>query len=103
MRARNGPPRIEVGPREITPEGTDNTTTSTDQSTDTQIIVAASCRCAYGESCVCHYYAGWTCDWNSAQDTVSQLRRRNDAALRMPPNHSGRRDPISARLGRWAA
>jgi len=85
------------------PTGDTDNTTSTHQDADTQIIVAASCRCAYGEVCTCSFYANWRCDWNFRQDTPTQLKRRSAAALRMPPDHSGRRDPISARLGRWAA
>lgn len=69
------------------------------------IVNDSQCRCAYGELvCMCAFYADWTCDWDSPQDTPSQLDRRRAAALRMRPlEHSGRRDPISARLGRWAA
>lgn len=60
------------------------------------------CRCAYGETCVCDYYSYWQCDWPSvAQDLLSQCRRRHEAALRLPPLESGRRDPISG--PGWAA
>lgn len=105
---RNGPPGIEVGPRpgnHPRTEDTDTNTISSHDTADNNIIGDARCRCAYGEPvCVCDFYAGWTCDWNFPQDTPTQLKRRSAAALRtVPQPHSGRRDPISARLGRWAA
>jgi hypothetical protein len=84
--------------------GTESRATSTTPIA-TAIVNDSQCRCAYGELvCMCAFYADWTCDWDSPQDTPSQLDRRRAAALRMRPlEHSGRRDPISARLGRWAA
>ena len=60
-------------------------------------------RCGVGESCVCEFYAEWECEWDFPQDTPTQLRRRRLAALRCTPLASGRRDPISATLGRWSA
>jgi hypothetical protein len=95
------PPK-RVGPDADNAEA-ESISSSTDQSTDTKSIVATSCRCAYGEVCVCEFYENWVCDWNHPQNTVAQLTRRSNAALRTEPQHSGRRDPISHRLGRWAA
>lgn len=97
----NGPPeREEPGP---TPETGPNHKALADTTTNNNILPNTTCRCAYGEVCVCDWYAGWVCDCNFPQDIPTQLKRRSAAALRMMPDHSGRRDPISARLGRWAA
>ena len=65
-------------------------------------FTASECRCGYDEYCVCEFYFDWIV-WESApQTTPAQLKRRCAAALRMTPAEwSGRRDPISARLGRW--
>jgi hypothetical protein len=41
---------------------------------------------------------GLLCARHAPQDYLSQIRRRNAAARRMPPlEHSGRRDPLTAR------
>jgi hypothetical protein len=40
------------------------------------------------------------CTWHAPQDLLSQLRRRHEAARRLPPLlHSGRRDPEG--MSRW--
>jgi hypothetical protein len=106
---QNGPPHLEVGPRpghHPRTEDADTTykTRRPHQEAGQGNSNGSDCRCAYGEPCVCDFYADWTCDWESPPDTPAQLRRRNVAALRSTPQpHSGRRDPISRRLGRWAA
>jgi hypothetical protein len=98
-----GPPGPEDGEGGTTPDPADVEEVAS-TTTDTNIVSDPVCRCAVDEPCVCHYYENWTCDWDSPQDTPSQLRRRREAALRVRPlEHSGRRDPISPRLGRWAA
>lgn len=97
---KHGPPQKEVG----VPRDPDHVEGLPHPTTNTNIVTNAACRCAYGEpQCVCDFYADWGCDWNFPQDTPTQLKRRSAAALRMQPDDSGRRDPISARLGRWAS
>lgn len=83
-----GRPPNEVGPRETIPGGPD-TITNTDQSTDTQIKVAASCRCAYGEVCVCDFYAEWAICWPLPRLVPEQLRARRAASWRLPRLHCG--------------
>jgi hypothetical protein len=70
-----GPPRNEVGPRDTTPEGTDNliTTRATTTATSTMSLSGAGTRCG--------------------ADTIPvQLRRRRHATGRCEPLASGHRD-----------
>lgn len=55
-------------------------------------------RCSVSDECVCERSCahGWAAD----QSIPAQLRRRREAAYRLPPlPHSNRRDPWSGRVG----
>jgi hypothetical protein len=102
-----GPPGLEVGPRpgyHPRTEDTDPNTTSHREETVGCVHPSDSaqrvrCRCAFGEVCVCAFYADWTICWPPPRSVPEQLRARRAASYRLPRLACGRRDPISRAVG----